>query len=1119
MSGGASAPGPRRGPPGLEEAASKKKQKDRANQEGKEGDPRRAPTPRKEQTKEDLLLDWRQSADEVIVKLRVGAGPVRLEEVDAAFTDTDCVVRLPDGRQWGGVFFAEIQSSCAKVQARKGGLLQLALPKKVPLLTWPSLLKKPLGTQELVPGLRCQENGQELPPISLEPGSEPRRAKQEARNQKRAQGRGEVEEQLRVPPLNPQTNLLGSEKNLALLTGEKTLSPRNDPVSAVMVRSRDPEKDEHGKEEMAVGPDSATLMDEPESMVNLAFVKNDSYEKGPDSVVVHVYVKEICRNTSRVLFREQDFTLIFQTRDGNFLRLHPGCGPHTIFRWQVKLRNLIEPEQCTFCFTASRIDICLRKRQSQRWGGLEAPATRGAVGGAKVAVPTGPTPLDSTPPGGAPHPLTGQEEARAVEKEKPKARSEDSGLDGVVARTPLEHVAPKPEPHLASPKPTCMVPPMPHSPVSGDSVEEEEEEEKKVCLPGFTGLVNLGNTCFMNSVIQSLSNTRELRDFFHDRSFEAEINYNNPLGTGGRLAIGFAVLLRALWKGTHQAFQPSKLKAIVASKASQFTGYAQHDAQEFMAFLLDGLHEDLNRIQNKPYTETVDSDGRPDEVVAEEAWQRHKMRNDSFIVDLFQGQYKSKLVCPVCAKVSITFDPFLYLPVPLPQKQKVLPIFYFAREPHSKPIKFLVSVSKENSSASEVLDSLSQSVHVKPENLRLAEVIKNRFHRVFLPSHSLDAVSPTDMLLCFELLSPELAKERVVVLEVQQRPQVPSIPISKCAACQRKQQSEDEKLKRCTRCYRVGYCNQFCQKTHWPDHKGLCRPENIGYPFLVSVPASRLTYARLAQLLEGYARYSVSVFQPPFQPGRMALESQSPSCTTLLPTGSLEAGDSEREPIQPSELQLVTPVADGDTGASRVWAPPDRGPAPSTSGLSSEMLASGPIEGCSLLTSERVSRPEAAVPGYQHSREAMNTHTPQFYIYKIDASNREQRLEDKGETPLELGDDCSLALVWRNNERLPEFVLVASKELECAEDPGSAGEAARAGHFTLDQCLNLFTRPEVLAPEEAWYCPQCKQHREASKQLLLWRLPNVLIVQLKRFSFRSFIWRDKINDLVEFPVR
>ena len=61
--------------------------------------------------------------------------------------------------------------------------------------------------------------------------------------------------------------------------------------------------------------------------------------------------------------------------------------------------------------------------------------------------------------------------------------------------------------------------------------------------------------------------------------------------------------------------------------------------------------------------------------------------------------------------------------------------------------------------------------------------------------------------------------------------------------------------------------------------------------------------------------------------------------------------------------------------------------------------------------------------------------------------------------------------------------------------------------------------PLVTAPLSPRYCPQCKQHREASKQLLLWRLPNVLIVQLKRFSFRSFIWRDKINDLVEFPVR
>lgn len=53
---------------------------------------------------------------------------------------------------------------------------------------------------------------------------------------------------------------------------------------------------------------------EPEPIVNLTFVKNDSYEKGNDSMVVHVYVKEIRKEMSRVLFREQDFTLMFQTR-------------------------------------------------------------------------------------------------------------------------------------------------------------------------------------------------------------------------------------------------------------------------------------------------------------------------------------------------------------------------------------------------------------------------------------------------------------------------------------------------------------------------------------------------------------------------------------------------------------------------------------------------------------------------------------------------------------------------------------------------------------------------------------------------------------------------------------
>jgi ubiquitin C-terminal hydrolase len=49
-------------------------------------------------------------------------------------------------------------------------------------------------------------------------------------------------------------------------------------------------------------------------------------------------------------------------------------------------------------------------------------------------------------------------------------------------------------------------------------------------------------------------------------------------------------------------------------------------------------------VHQKPYIEMKDSAGRPEDEVADESWNYHKARNDSVIVDHFQGQYKSTLV-------------------------------------------------------------------------------------------------------------------------------------------------------------------------------------------------------------------------------------------------------------------------------------------------------------------------------------------------------------------------------------------------------------------------------------------------------------------------------------------
>lgn len=190
-----------------------------------------------------------------------------------------------------------------------------------------------------------------------------------------------------------------------------------------------------------------------------------------------------------------------------------------------------------------------------------------------------------------------------------------------------------------------------HASPSQIETSDPSYRDKQLCRASTTGLTNQGNTCFMNSVIQCLSNTPELRDYFISGRYLANVNKENPLGFQGDLAMCFCVILRKLWSGEYEYFPPKKLKALIAKRSKHFDGHSQHDTHEFMSYLLDGLHEDLNRVRKKPVTKPVEMEGHPDREVAAESWKVYKMRNDSVMVDLFQGQFKSTLVCPDCNKV------------------------------------------------------------------------------------------------------------------------------------------------------------------------------------------------------------------------------------------------------------------------------------------------------------------------------------------------------------------------------------------------------------------------------------------------------------------------------------
>ncbi|XP_077241064.1 ubiquitin-specific protease 8 isoform X2 [Tasmannia lanceolata] len=523
---------------------------------------------------------------------------------------------------------------------------------------------------------------------------------------------------------------------------------------------------------------------------------------------------------------------------------------------------------------------------------------------------------------------------------------------------------------------------------------------------GLTGLQNLGNTCFMNSAIQCLAHTPKLVEYFLG-DYSREINQHNPLGMDGELALAFGDLLRKLWAPGRAPVAPRLFKTKLARFAPQFGGFNQHDSQELLAFLLDGLHEDLNRVKHKPYIEAKDADGRPDELVADEFWANHLARNDSIIVDVCQGQYRSTLVCPVCNKVSVTFDPFMYLSLPLPSTtMRSMTVTVFSTDGSTLPCPYTVTVPKHGK-CKDLIQALTIASSLRTdESLLVAEIYSNRIIRYLEePSDSLSLIRDDDRLVAYRL--PNEPEKPPLVVFMHQRLEEHYV---------------NGKMASCWKAFGIPLMTRLCN---------IINGSNI--------------QKMLLNLLNQFLR--------------------------------------NREANLNDQSNTVSSANDGDIEMDDAITPPVSG---------------------------------GEIPIDESGDESQFDFELELYL-----------TDEKGllkNSKIEMSEPIQMAGLPR---RLHVLVCWPDKAIELYDmrPLNSLPEIFKPGFFarrpqesiSLYTCLEAFLKEEPLGPEDMWYCPCCTKHQQASKKLDLWRLPEILVIHLKRFSYSRFM-KNKLETFVDFPT-